>query len=261
MEQHPKAARLLKVLDAVRRRLDAVPTLDILDEDAAVVDVAKTYMHAMLAQARAVAVLADSGVAECSYTNLRSLFESYVDLRYLLTSDQRIAAHRVILYAMHDLLATYDHLPDPDKEARDGVLKGIANRGQENPAAYAAFQLDWSTRRRGHWSGLSRTALIRQLDPDPKSLLLTYKALSLESHTVLAAVLDYERDHQGFTAQHRYREPQTKVAGFTCTQATISILAAWDGFHHYLPKGTDISDYPSDKRSSASQRWPAGEGT
>lgn len=48
--------------------------------------------------------IADSGVAECAYSNLRSIFEAYLDLRHLLTGNQKASALRVVLYALYDLV-------------------------------------------------------------------------------------------------------------------------------------------------------------
>jgi hypothetical protein len=236
MASSRKAIRLLNVVASIERRLEGIPSPPLLEEHGVIVDVAKTYMYGILKQGRAIALLADSGVAECAYSNLRSMFEAYVDLRYLLMGDQKASALRVVLYAIHDLIAGSDQAGIADSEARAGALDLIESWGQEDPATLNAFKADWDGRRRGHWSGMSRTALIRHLDPDPRSLLVTYKALSWESHGVLSAILDHMRESPSSGATHQYRDPQPRVADFTCTQAVVTLMASWRGLEAKLPR-------------------------
>lgn len=81
MAPRGKAARLLNVVAAIEQRLATIPSPRLLEANGLVIDVAKTYMYGMLKQARAVALLADSGVAECAYSSLRSMFEAYLERR------------------------------------------------------------------------------------------------------------------------------------------------------------------------------------
>jgi hypothetical protein len=215
--------------------VNAIPDPAILSEASDVVHVARSYMRAILAQGTAIAWLADSGAAECSYSNLRSLFEAYLDLRFLLTGErQGSRARRVILYAMHDLLETADTLGLGGEE-RDGIRDGIAAYADEDPPTYAAFLADWSQKRRSHWSGMTRSSIMRALDPEPLVLTIRYKAYSWESHGVLSAVLDHVRDASGH-AGHEYRQSQAEVAAHTCVEASWSILASWGGMKELLPR-------------------------
>ena len=176
---------LLELAGTLSQKVEALPEPGpgALGHD--LVIVTKSLMRGMIMQGRAFAAVCASGLAWAAGSNLRSMFELHLDIRFALgSSDPERAARRVVLYAMRDMS---EYQPD----GNSALLAAIDGFGRLDPTAVSEFEDAWK-KNKGPWSGLSRTSLMRGLEPTSSELRRLYKGYSWSSHMVLEQVLDYD---------------------------------------------------------------------
>jgi hypothetical protein len=203
------------------------------------VEVAFAFIRMMSVQGNAVLLLCETNAtAEAAYSNLRSLFELYVDFRYLLQGDEKEVkiqkAHQALLYAARDLTSSAA-IEGFDQERTARMLRSQTAFGARYPDLYAEFEQAWSKSksRPRHWSGLRRTDMIRQFGTDADGLRLMYKLLSWFAHGVLTPLLDVSRTNDGATTVLGPTQSPDRVAYFACGQAAGLLEDAWRGIEHH----------------------------
>jgi hypothetical protein len=182
--------------------------------------VTKSLMRGMIVQGKAVAVVCESGLGWAAGSNLRSMFELHLDIRFMLHGPEpERRARRIVLYAMHDMAHSTPDEPNPI------LLAAIESFRKIDPEACADFETAWK-KNRGHWSGSSRTAVMKDLEPTSSELRRMYKWYSWGAHMVLEPVLDYDWSEHG--GRHRssrnVEEPSDQGA---CTPAAALLHDSW----------------------------------
>jgi hypothetical protein len=136
--------------------------------------VTKSLMRGMIMQGRAFAAVSEAGLAWAAGSNLRSMFELHLDIRYML-ADRAVAerlARQAVLYAMKDM-AEYEVGGNSVLIAAIDSLRGL------DPEAVQKFEKAWKdTRGKGHWSGLRRGPIMKALEPTATDLERRYKNYS-----------------------------------------------------------------------------------
>jgi len=97
-------ADLLQFVDSLSRKVEALPEPGPGMPGHDLVLVTKSMMRGVLMQSGAFAAASAAGSQWPAGSNLRSIFELHLDIRYMLTnpSPERLA-RRVVLYAMQDM--------------------------------------------------------------------------------------------------------------------------------------------------------------
>jgi hypothetical protein len=198
------------------------------------------YFRAMVLQGRAIALLTDVGPAEIAYTNLRTLFEHYIDFRYLLAGDdageKERKARRILLYAMRDL-TQYSAGTGFDPEAIKRMQQSQLGVMSADPELAAALEREWRKRPHGHWSGMTRRAVMLALDSAKDGLVHHYKLYSWKTHGVIGPLTDVSPTPE--ITRHADSLGHNATGRFLCRQAIGMLLDAWRGIRHqgssYLP--------------------------
>jgi hypothetical protein len=127
----------------------------------------KSLMRGLILQARAVVALCDAGMDWPAGSNLRSMFESHLDISLMLAGPHpERNARRVALHAMKDMAeSSFDRSPHSPLKAT------VASFAKTDPDAYREFEKIWGGKRPPpHWSGKSRKAQMDELEPDSEEL-------------------------------------------------------------------------------------------
>jgi Family of unknown function (DUF5677) len=221
------AQRLWDVAEAVGRRLrDTYLEVPATFKERLLIDTTMISFRQIIVQARCIPVLvSEVGPSEAAYTNLRTMYEHYMDLRYLLQGnpqEQQRKALRIHLYARWDVIR---HLPTIG--GAESLRDELAEWLQVDNELTTIVQGEWQKQRPpNHWSGTSRTATIRAVNPDPKGNLNDYKFLSWMAHPFTAHVITSVKASPVYTEVADVFEPQS-TARILCRKATRVLLRSW----------------------------------
>jgi hypothetical protein len=184
----------------------------------------------MITQGAAVSRLAETGHVEAAYSNVRSMFELYTDLRYLALGerpDRLGKAYQAILYGMHERLRFHG-----DTAEAAGLPERIAAVEKEfekaNPKMYAdARKVFGRPELPNHWSFMGRRALCKKIDEGGYERLNDeYKVLSWKAHGLMSAH-EHVHDIPGGTLFIAPDSP-AKSCTIVCTKAADFLDGAWD---------------------------------
>lgn len=159
--------------------------------DAPLAGLALTRQVALHAQA--VLTLVSAGEASAASANLRSQFEAWLDLRYmLLHGDPHRNAQKCFVFAHLELLAFLNEINEP-VERRKAVERDIEALRERIPDVVAEVE---AARRSGslYWTGKSRRKLLSEIGKKwaggEARLAAAYKLQSWDSHHVMTLIKD-----------------------------------------------------------------------
>jgi hypothetical protein len=136
---------------------------------------------------RAVNVLLHEGLSESVAPLERAIYEIWTDFRHLLDADARPEAARCMMInaAMETGRFAFQQRHSFLPEEVRLCFKALRSYRDDYPSTYEKV---WLQRRAGkfHWSGLSRSALMRKVAKDRYNIY--YKGLSWDSHAELASI-------------------------------------------------------------------------
>jgi hypothetical protein len=223
--------RLWRVSEALRGRA-LVNVFSISSPlERLLIESALFLVRQMVLQGRAIATIVELRPAEAAYTNLRSLFEHYIDYRYLLTGEEREQqekAFRIQLYTRRDLTSHVEKLGGFDAAALQRMGANQQDLARLEPGLAAEFEADWrQPRKRGHWSGKTRSEVMRVLDRGGDALSHRYKVYSWRAHPLIGLLTDVSGNIQ----YSRIADPlgHDKTGRFIVGEATGMLLDAWRG--------------------------------
>jgi ATPase related to the helicase subunit of the Holliday junction resolvase len=210
---------LLELAGTLSKKVEALPEPGPGTSRHDLVIVVKSLMRGMIMQGRAFAAVCAAGLAWAAGSNLRSMFEVHLDIRFLLGgSDPERLARRIVLYAMKDM-AEYE------PSGNSALLAAIDGFRRLDPTATQEFEDAWK-KNKGHWSGRSRTTLMETLEPTSTDLQRFYKGYSWGSHMVLEPVLDYDWSEGGDRRRENRRSDPTQDP-VDCTPAADLLRSSW----------------------------------
>lgn len=226
------------MLDAVLDRLRATLQggLAIPDQHAETAATLLGLFRGMIVQAEALNVLAETEFAEAGFANRRSMFEAWLQIRYITkcAADHRAAAIKCRIFA---LVEFRDFLVARRAEATDlAVLDGqVAAMRTKEPALVGeveALRAGTSPGNKLYWTGLGPTALIREVQKtiDPSTRLGDYyKFESWDAHQVMSALLDVNlvEAPDGLHIQFGPRQVPREAAAFSAGMAVYMLVDGW----------------------------------
>lgn len=223
---------LSHVLGFLENRLPGLQ-LPGADNDVAIASMA--LLRAAMVQGAAVLTLGRTEVAESAEVNLRSLFEAWVNLRFLLLHGDRTRnARKYIASAYLELRDYVAALGDSEEDVAklDALLEKLK---QADPAAVQEVVTQREDRK-WHWSGLNLTKVIdtvgAALPPKDVNLRQVYKLMSWGGHHDIAVIRDVQRTalEDGEHVTFKHWQPQEETAEF-CAYGALGFLAdCWTVF-------------------------------
>ncbi len=225
---------LEQVLSPIRKALRG--ELDIPDGHVHTATAALGLFRAIMEQSDAIEVLRTSDAAHAASANVRSLFEAWIQLRYLLKCcDNQVAAsvkcRTFALLELHDfLLVSQGADADPtaiDKKLAD--LREVDDEAVEEIIRLRAGELGGS---RFYWTGLGPTALVKRVQetiPPNTRFADLYKFLSWDAHHIMAPLLNatLQRRDDDWHIQGSPRQPHEEAARFASELAAQMVKDAW----------------------------------
>jgi hypothetical protein len=170
--------------------------------------VATALLRRTFVQANAVAALVDAGQAEATTPNVRSLYEAFGELTYLLSRDSLSRARVALIFARREVR---DYLRSQRKSEAQRAAKhrGKAEAAQEPPLLDTDIELErWRERapkeyeiamaKRLWWADGTRGDLVQDalasMAPSMEFRVGSplYKMLSLEDHHVVSSLVSVE---------------------------------------------------------------------
>jgi len=223
---------LSRLLGYLENRL---PGLRLSKQDGDVATAAMALLRAAMVQAAAVLTLARTQVAEAAQVNVRSLFEAWVNLRYLLLHGDPTRNARKCIASAH--LELRDHVSTlTDSEKNVAKIDALLDRLKKADAAAVQDVVAQRQERRYHWSGLSRTKLVETvgaaLPPQEVNLRQAYKVMSWDGHHDIAVIRDVQRAamENGEHLEFRHWQAQQETAE-GCAYMALGLLAdCWTVF-------------------------------
>jgi hypothetical protein len=228
---------LSRLLDALQERLQT--TLPIPDADAEAGASALAWFRAMVTEAEAIRVLGETEHAEAAVSNFRSMFEAWLQLRYLLKvcPDANDAGRQARAFALFEFS---DYLVNTGGDADDVRLVEDQLRPlrQHFPAIISEIEARRNPKKKApgnpnYWSGKGPTQMIKAVQATVKvktKLADLYKFTSWNPHHVMApllnATLEYRADgsiHIQFHPRQTPEEAATHYSGL----ATQLLMDGW----------------------------------
>lgn len=223
-------ARLAEVMRTLRHQTAVSQPPFAAFVEGPVVRTAYAFLQSMLTQAAAVSRLADTGHAEAAYSNLRSLFELYTDLRYLALGERNermVKAYQAILYGMYERLRFHGGAAQEAAGLADRIAQ--VEREFENiapqlhPEVREAFT---RVKLPNHWSFMGRKALCQKIDPqDHERLSDEYRVLSWKAHGLMIAHENVQLVAAG--TLFGPSDSPAKSSTVVCTKAADFLEEAW----------------------------------
>jgi hypothetical protein len=195
MAQPVTPADLRELVDSVSVQVETLPEPGAGNPGHDLVIVAKSLMWGIIGQAKAVVAVSQAGLGWAAGSNLRTMFEGHLDVRWMLAgSTPERNARRIAMYAMRDMAAS-STADSPDSPLR----LAIASFANLDPEAHREYEEAWRSNK-FHWSGRTRSNVmdeLERLEPTPESLRMFYKWYSWPAHLVIEPVLDYDWSEGG----------------------------------------------------------------
>src|ERR1041384_4276915 len=162
-------SRLESLLEELRPRLRA--RVDFPDDEADAVAATMSLLRAMVVQAEAILTLARTNIAEAGASNLRTMFEAWCDLRYILDEPGRGnngRRYRVFgLLELRDYLAATATPSDDHAKELAEVDAALAPYKANRPALVDAAEVERTSKRPPPWIGRNRSSMLRHLTDAP----------------------------------------------------------------------------------------------
>ena len=225
---------LEQILSPIRQALRG--GLDIPDEHVQTAIAALGLFRAIMEQAEAIELLRTSSDAvHAAPANLRSLFEAWIQLRYLLRCcDSQVAASvKCQTFAVLELRGflvasqgTDADVATIDRKLAD--LRKVDDDAVEEVVRLRAGKLGGS---KFYWTGLGPRALVRRVQdtiPPHTRLADQYKFLSWDAHHVMAPLdATLERRNTDWNIQVSPRQLPQEAARFVSQLAAQMVKDAW----------------------------------
>jgi len=246
-------ARLETVLRELTPRLRA--RVDFPDDEADAVAATMSLLRAMVVQAEAILALSRTTIAEAGASNLRTMFEAWCDLRFIL--DEAGRGNNGRRYRVFGLLELRDYLAatatSMDNHAREiaEVDGALAPYRKNRPALVDAAEVERTGKRPPPWTTRRASMLKALLDPGSTSpgprasgsvavVVGTpsdgvARAVSWDSRNTLQAALDatIDTDEAGqIRLNFRRRQIPAESGAFYCAMAARMLSNAWLKFAH-----------------------------
>jgi Family of unknown function (DUF5677) len=183
-----EAACLDWLLWEITGRLERVREISLAkDEEVEPLIVCTSLLRLALSHGRAVNLLLHEEFTESVAPLERAIYEIWTDFRYLVRTGNRVEnARRLMINSTFEFTDyVLQHRRSFSPEAVRACLRGLRSYKNDYPELYTAVQTQRRVKR-FHWSGISRSAIIRQLTPGS----IYYRSLSWEAHVVLSPIRD-----------------------------------------------------------------------
>jgi hypothetical protein len=174
-------------------------------EDVEVFHVTASWLERCVALAKGVSVLLGENLYAAAGVVRRSLWELWIDWRYLLrVGDRRLNAAKVLFNTQVEVLEFMEI--HNDKFAGEYLAKlrrNLLDFESRHPEASAKVR-EQRQQRHFHWSGLSHSAMERALDAGPG----IYSPLSWDAHSAVNTIRDVSIDLENETAFFRFGQTE-----------------------------------------------------
>jgi hypothetical protein len=149
--------------------------------------VTSSWMVTCLTQAKAVLTLLVEDLQAGAGPLFRTLWELWIDWRYLLRVGNRcINASKVLLNAQLEALEYFETLPQAVEPGQLSRIRANIQKFEREHAGASKQIREQREKGRHHWSGLTYSAMERELAPGPS----LYRPLSWEAHAVMGPIRD-----------------------------------------------------------------------
>lgn len=182
-----EAARLDGLLWEITKRLDQSLQISLKKkEEAEPLIVCTSLLRLVLSYAQAVNVLLHEKMWEAVVPLERAIYEMWVEFRYIVRIGDRTENSRRL---MVNATMEFSEFAIANRRSFPGGVQGcidsLRSYKSDYPEIYKTIRQQRG-KRRFHWSGLSRSALVKELAPDD----VFYQGLSWEVHAVLSPIRD-----------------------------------------------------------------------
>lgn len=179
--------RLAWLIDNVEARTSEATLSALQAEELELFEVTASWLTRCFALAKGLAVLVQQELYAPACVLHRTIWELWIDWRYLLsTSGRRLNAAKVLLNAQITALELIDAHPEAFNDgSREALHRTLGEFEARHPRASALVR-DQRRRRRFHWSGLSYSKMERGLSGSSG----IYGPLSWEAHGTVTAMRD-----------------------------------------------------------------------
>lgn len=204
-----------------------------------------SFIRLGLSYAKAIVTLLQEAQAEATPPLHRSLYELWVELRFLLRSGN--PEQNAARFSINTMLELEDFIeqrkPDFDDDAIAEIQSTISSYEASHPEITEAIR-EQRRRRRFHWSGMSRSRMEREVAGHDTSL---YKVMSWEAHVVLSPMRDVEIVMEAGNSATLTFEPRNTPmvdAEFIAYSAGGILFLMWNEYakHFELPQ-IQLRDY------------------
>jgi hypothetical protein len=217
-----------------------VPVAGPPDVDA--VNAAKALLRSATVQAAAVDVLNGTQIAEAGAVNVRAILDTAAELRFMLLHGDRVRnARKYLLSAWFELRR---HVAESGRNPEDlaAIDSNVERLREVDPDAFAEVQAQRRRKRlakgqdRYHWSGLSRSEIVKRVEPDmtvaEAPLRDAFKVFSWDTHSVMAGLRDVrEIQVDGESVyRHVHWQSQEETAETNASVAFHALSDAWQVF-------------------------------
>jgi hypothetical protein len=201
--------------------------------------VVTSFIRLGLSYAKAIVTLLQEEQAEATPPLHRSLYELWVELSFLLRSDN--PEQNAARFSINTILELEDFIEqrrsDFSDDAIAGIQRTISSYEASHPEIMDAIR-EQRRRRRFHWSGMSRSRMEREVAGNDTSL---YKVMSWEAHVVLSPMRDLEIVmEEGNSATLKFEPRNTPMvdAEFIAYSAGGILFFMWNEYakHFELPQ-------------------------
>jgi hypothetical protein len=229
-------AKLDKALTFLRARL--AETIQFKEEDRDAMAATNGLLRVMVAQAEAIAVLSTPEIADSAGSNIRTLYEAWVDLRVILIGDRNQNGAQFRLFGLLQFRRHANVLMARQEDVAAAIAE-IDSDLERYRKLYPALVAKVEAMKGNFWSGQTRKAMLIALEEqlvksEAATLMDIYKIFSWQAHSTLAAVLGLiitEEDGETRMGFGPYQTPEF-AADYYCTIAERLLGDAWKSFEN-----------------------------
>lgn len=245
-----------RVLRAELTRLDAVINagFELPDARSETGAVALVLLRQIAVNAEAVLAISETQVAEAAIANLRTMFEAWCQLRYLLkcTPDSEESAVTCQAFSLLEFRAWLESESAsaeevaPLNEAIEVLRKRHAAGVQSAEDLRSGVTKGKNSK---YWTGLGPTALVREVSaglPDPGHGPKFYKFTSWDAHVIMAPILEITRTTRDglLHLEMGPRQPPEEAAAVHCGAALELLRDSWGLARTGIPLSPKPSEPP-----------------